>query len=89
VRISVQPFFLEDQSDRRSGAFVWAYRVEISTWAGRRCSCFGALWLITDGQGRTHATCMATLVGALPVLGPRRKLHLHVRALALPTPRAS
>ena len=37
IRVSVQPVFLEDQSEPDQGRFVWAYRVQIEN-GGRGAS---------------------------------------------------
>lgn len=85
VRVSVQPFFLEDQSEPALGRFVWAYRVEISNLGRTEVQLLRRTWLITDGQGRTQRVHGEGVVGAQPVLDPGESF-TYTSGTPLPTP---
>ncbi len=42
IEVTVQPFFLEDQSDPEDSRFVWAYRVRIRNKGRKQCNCSAA-----------------------------------------------
>ncbi len=70
VRVTVQPFFLEDQSEPEKGAWLWAYRVEITNLSEATVQLIKRTWLITDGRGQTQRVHGEGVVGEQPVLEP-------------------
>jgi len=70
VRVTVQPFFLEDQSEPEKGAWLWAYRVEITNLSEATVQLIKRTWLITDGRGQTQRVYGEGVVGEQPVLEP-------------------
>lgn len=70
IRVSVQVFFLADQSEPEEGRWVWAYRVEIANLSGATVQLLRRTWLITDAQGRTQRVHGEGVVGEQPVLDP-------------------
>ncbi|MCS6890733.1 MAG: Co2+/Mg2+ efflux protein ApaG [Rhodovarius sp.] len=70
LRVSVQPFFLEEQSDPDRSRYVWAYRVEIANEGSHTVQLLKRTWLITDARGRTQRVHGDGVVGEQPVLRP-------------------
>ena len=61
IRVSVQSFFLEDQSHPDERQFVWAYRVKIENRGAESVKLLRLTWQITDAGGRTqHGTSAST-----------------------------
>jgi len=70
IEVSVEPFYLEDQSDPEEGHFVFAYRVKIENHGGRTVQLINRYWQITDGLGRIQEVRGPGVVGEQPVLEP-------------------
>lgn len=70
IRVSVQVFFLSDQSEPEENRWVWAYRVEIANLSQATVQLLKRTWLITDAQGRTQRVHGEGVVGEQPVLDP-------------------
>ena len=70
IRVTVTPFYLEDQSQPEAGRFVWAYRVRIENTGGDSVRLLRRSWQITDSRGRTQRVDGEGVVGEQPVLGP-------------------
>ncbi len=70
IRVSVQAFFLEDESKPDDNQFVWAYRVTIENQGGETVQLMRRSWQITDGLGRTKEVEGDGVVGEQPVLAP-------------------
>ena len=70
IEVSVEPFYLEDQSDLEEGHFVFAYRVKIENHGGRTVQLINRYWQITDGLGRIQEVRGPGVVGEQPVLEP-------------------
>ena len=68
VRITVQPIFLEDQSDPEEHRFVWAYRVVIENTGEETVRLINRHWRIVDGRGRIQEVRGAGVVGEQPTL---------------------
>ena len=70
IEVSVEPFYLEDQSEPDKGHFVFAYHVRIENHGGQTVQLINRHWQITDGMGRTQEVRGPGVVGAQPVLRP-------------------
>lgn len=70
IRVSVEPFFLEEQSSREDGRYVWAYRVEIVNEGSETVQLTHRTWSITDARGRVQKVHGPGVVGEQPVLAP-------------------
>jgi ApaG protein len=68
IVVTVQPFYLEDQSEPDEGRFVWAYRVRIHNTGTETVQLMSRTWRITDGRGRTIKVEGPGVVGEQPLL---------------------
>ncbi len=70
IRVSVRPFYLEDQSEPETHHYVWAYRVKIENRSSEIVQLLRRTWQITDAHGRVQHLHGAGVVGEQPVLEP-------------------
>jgi ApaG protein len=70
IRVTVRPFFLEDQSSPDEMHFVWAYHVRIENQGPQTEQLRNRYWRITDSMGRIQEVRGAGVVGEQPVLRP-------------------
>lgn len=70
IAISVEPHFLEDESDAGDGRYVWAYTVTIRNHGARAVQLLTRLWRITDARGVTRIVEGEGVVGEQPVIEP-------------------
>ncbi len=70
IRVTVQPFYLEDQSEPDESRFVWAYRVRIENTGKELVQLMRRTWNITDARGRVIEVQGAGVVGEQPLLEP-------------------
>lgn len=70
IRVSVHPFYLEDQSEPETNHFVWAYRVKIENCGEVAVQLLRRTWRITDAHGRVQHVHGAGVVGEQPLLEP-------------------
>ncbi len=70
IRVSVQSFFLADQSRPEDGTFMWAYRIRIENRGREPVQLLRRSWSITDAHGRTQTVKGAGVIGQQPVLEP-------------------
>ena len=70
VRVSVNPVYLENQSEPERGHYVWAYQVTIANEGGETVQLLTRHWKITDGNGQLHEVQGPGVVGEKPVLKP-------------------
>ena len=68
IEVTVQPSFLEDQSDPDENRYVWAYHVRIRNTGHETVQLMRRTWQITDGQGQTIEVAGPGVVGEQPVL---------------------
>jgi ApaG protein len=68
IFIRVEPFFLEDRSDREAGRFVWAYQIDIENHGKAQVQLINRYWRITDGNGHVEEVFGAGVVGEQPAL---------------------
>jgi ApaG protein len=85
IRVTVEPFFLEDQSSPEEGRYVWAYRVEITNEGSATVQLTHRSWSITDARGRVQKVHGPGVVGEQPVLAPGERFE-YTSGAPLPTP---
>ena len=70
IRVTVDPVFLEEQSDPVKDRWVWAYHVRIENHGGQTLQLLDRHWLITDANGMTEEVRGDGVVGEQPMLAP-------------------
>jgi ApaG protein len=70
ITITVQPFYLEDQSVPEARHFVWAYHVRIENQGSETVQLVTRHWLITDSAGKVQEVRGEGVVGKQPKLRP-------------------
>ncbi|HLI12313.1 MAG TPA: Co2+/Mg2+ efflux protein ApaG [Alphaproteobacteria bacterium] len=85
IKVSVEPIFLEDQSNPGENHFVWAYHVRIENRGKDTVQLRNRYWQITDGFGRIQEVRGAGVVGEQPVLRPG-DAYEYTSGTPLPTP---
>lgn len=70
ITVTVQPYYLEDQSHPDERHFVWAYHVRIQNNGGQTVQLVNRHWRITDSLGNVQEVRGAGVVGEQPVLRP-------------------
>ncbi|RMF11062.1 MAG: Co2+/Mg2+ efflux protein ApaG [Alphaproteobacteria bacterium] len=70
IEVTVEPFYLEDQSNPDEERYVWAYHVQIENKGGSRVQLKSRYWRITDALGRVQEVHGEGVVGEQPVLNP-------------------
>lgn len=70
IRVEVRPDFLPNQSDPRSGLWMFAYHVRISNSGKETVQLVSRHWIITDATGRVEEVRGPGVVGEQPILGP-------------------
>jgi ApaG protein len=70
IRISVEPFYVDEQSSPDQGRFVFGYRVQIDNQGAETVQLISRHWRITDSMGRTMEVRGPGVVGKQPVLKP-------------------
>lgn len=70
VRVSVQPFYLEDESEPDEGHYFWAYQVQIENLGPEPVLLKSRYWRITDALGHTEEVRGDGVVGEQPVIDP-------------------
>ncbi|MFY7778504.1 MAG: Co2+/Mg2+ efflux protein ApaG [Elstera sp.] len=85
ITVTVQPTYLEDQSEPQAGRFVWAYHIRIDNGGNRTVQLLNRYWEITDGIGRRQEVHGTGVVGEQPVLKPGQTFE-YTSGTPLPTP---
>lgn len=70
ILVSVEPTYLEDQSEPDDNHFVWAYTVTISNEGDEKVQLLNREWQITDSSGQRQEVRGPGVVGEQPVLEP-------------------
>jgi ApaG protein len=85
IKVTVKPFYLEDQSSPAENRYVWAYHVRIENGGGETVQLRNRHWRITDSHGQTQEVRGPGVVGEQPVLGPGESFE-YTSGTPLPTP---
>lgn len=70
IEVSVEPFYLDDESRPDEGEFIWAYMVEIHNGGSEAVQLKTRYWQITDAMGRREEVRGEGVVGEQPVIEP-------------------
>ena len=70
VEITVQPFYLDEQSEPAENHYVWGYHVTIHNQSGLTVQLLNRYWRITDGLGKIQEVRGPGVVGEQPILAP-------------------
>jgi ApaG protein len=70
IEVSVEPYYLAEQSDPADSRYVWGYRIVISNHSDMTVKLVGRYWNITDENGQIDEVTGPGVVGEQPVLGP-------------------
>lgn len=70
IRVSVQPLYLEDQSQPAKDHFMWAYIVNVANEGIESVQLLNRHWVITDARGHITEVRGEGVVGEQPVLEP-------------------
>ena len=73
INITVNPYYLEDQSEPDELHFVWAYQVTINNLSNERVQLKNRFWKITDSNGSKQEVKGEGVVGEQPILNPGEK----------------
>jgi len=85
IKVTVEPFYLEDQSSPTEDHYVWAYHVRIENCGRETVQLRSRYWRITDNRGQVQEVRGPGVVGEQPVLGPGESFE-YTSASPLPTP---
>jgi len=85
IRVTVKPFYLEDQSSPQENHYVWAYHVRIENTGTETVQLRTRHWQITDSLGRIQEVRGPGVVGEEPRLGPGEAFE-YTSGTPLPTP---
>jgi len=70
IRITVKPFFLDEQSSPENDHYVFAYQVKIENQGAETVQLRNRYWKITDGFGHQQEVRGEGVVGEQPVISP-------------------
>ena len=70
MRVAVQSYFLDDQSDPDNAQFVWAYRIKIINDSDMTVQLLNRHWIITDASGKVQEVKGEGVIGEQPIIGP-------------------
>ena len=70
IKVTVQPFYLEQHSSPDENHYVWAYAIEIANRGSETVQLLSRHWRITDALGRVQDVRGPGVVGEQPVLEP-------------------
>lgn len=70
ITVTVEPIFLENESEPEKSAFMWAYNIRIQNEGEEPVQLISRYWKITDGLGRVQEVRGEGVVGDQPLLEP-------------------
>ena len=73
INITVNPYFLDDQSEPEDQHFVWAYQVTIYNQSKEKVQLKNRYWKIIDSNGSEQEVRGEGVVGEQPILNPGEK----------------
>ena len=73
INITVNPYFLDEQSEPEDQHFVWAYQVTIDNQSNEKVQLKNRYWKIIDSNGSEHEVRGEGVVGEQPILNPGEK----------------
>jgi ApaG protein len=85
IRVSVEPFYLAEQSQPEDDRWVFGYRVTIENRGAETVQLMSRHWRITDAAGRVTEVRGPGVVGEQPRLAPGERFE-YASGAPLPTP---
>ena len=85
IEISVEPFYIDEQSVPEEHRFVFGYRIKITNGGAEAVRLVARRWQITDANGQTIEVAGPGVVGQQPVLEPGQEFE-YASGTPLPTP---
>ena len=85
ITVTVEPFYLDDQSVPEENHFVWAYHVCIQNRSDQTVQLLTRFWRITDSLGNVQEVRGDGVVGEQPILNPGDSFE-YTSGTPLPTP---
>ncbi len=85
ITVTVEPFYLDDQSAPEENHFVWAYHVCIQNHSEQTVQLLTRFWRITDSLGNVQEVRGDGVVGEQPILNPGDSFE-YTSGTPLPTP---
>ena len=85
LRVTVDPHYLEDESEPGEQRFLWAYTIEITNVGSETVQLLNRYWQITDARGQVQEVRGPGVVGEQPVLAPGDAF-TYTSGCPLPTP---
>jgi ApaG protein len=85
IRVSVEPFYVEEQSAPADQRWVFGYRVTIANEGDETVRLVSRYWRITDGRGTVAEVRGDGVVGEQPSLAPGETFR-YTSGAPLPTP---
>jgi ApaG protein len=73
IRVSVNPQYLDSNSEPEKGQYVWGYTIVIENLGQEIVQLLTRFWEITDANGQKQIVRGDGVVGEQPVLGPGDK----------------
>tara|TARA_X000000950_G_scaffold265120_1_gene339057 strand:- start:1586 stop:1978 length:393 start_codon:yes stop_codon:yes gene_type:complete len=70
IKVTVTPYFLDDQSSPQEDHFVWAYQVNIKNLSSNTIRLSQRNWIIIDANGKILNVKGDGVVGEFPTLEP-------------------
>lgn len=70
IRVTVEPHYLEEQSDPAARRFFWAYTIEIANDGDEPVQILSRHWVITDQNGKREDVRGPGVVGEQPIIEP-------------------
>ncbi len=70
IEVSVEPYYLPEQSSPQQSRYVWAYRITIVNQSSQRVMLLSRYWHITDAEGHVEEVRGPGVVGEQPKLNP-------------------
>ncbi|UVC09167.1 Co2+/Mg2+ efflux protein ApaG [Rhizobium sp. TH2] len=70
IEVSVEPYYLAEQSDPADSRYVWGYRIVIANNSDQQVRLINRYWNITDENGQVDEVTGPGVVGEQPVLNP-------------------
>lgn len=70
IEVTVEPFYLPEQSDPEDSRYVWGYRIVIANWSDTPVRLMHRYWHITDQNGQVDEVTGPGVIGEQPRLAP-------------------
>ena len=70
IEVTVEPYYLEEQSDPDDSRYVWGYRIIIANHSGLAIRLMTRYWHITDENGQVDEVSGPGVIGEQPLLNP-------------------